>query len=143
MRGTSGIARIVGLGLVGSMMLSACVAPTGAVQRQPDDHSFDQIEQMRSVAGHAAEPDTSFEQVEHSRGIALSGQAAQSDTSYEQVEQLRGGESSGQAAQSDTSSSQLWTCRSVKGVYWAGQLRIDWKNVGLTDDELCMPPGTR
>jgi hypothetical protein len=91
MRGASGIARIAELGLVGSMILSACVAPTSAVQQQPDDHSFDQAERTRSVAGHAAKPDTSYEQVEHSRGLALSEQAAKPDTSYDQVERARGG----------------------------------------------------
>ena len=105
MRGTSGIARIAKLGLVGSMILSACVAPAGAVQQQPDDHSFDQIERMRSVTGHAAEPDTSYEQVEHSRGIALSGQDAKPDTSYDQVERIRS--LIGLPAKSDTSYDQV------------------------------------
>lgn len=81
--------QIAKLGLVGSMALSACVAPAGAVQQRPDDHSFHQGERTRSVAEHAAKPDTSYDQVERSR--LLVGGPAKSDTSYEQIERLRGG----------------------------------------------------
>ncbi len=104
MRGTSGIARIAGLGLVGSMILSACVAPAGAVQQQPDDHSMDRAERTRSVAGFVAKPDTSYDQVEHSRGSALSGPAAEPDTSYDQAERTRS--LIGWSAEPDTSYGQ-------------------------------------
>jgi hypothetical protein len=91
MRGTSGITRIAELGLVGAIILSACVAPAGAMNKQADDHSFDQAERIRSEAWQPAKPDTSYDQVEHSRGRALGGQPAKPDTSYDQVERVRGG----------------------------------------------------
>jgi hypothetical protein len=105
MRGTSGIARIAELGIVGAMILSACVAPAGAANKQADDHSFDQAERTRAVAGQDAKPDTSYEQVEHSRGLALSEQATKPDTSYDQVERSRS--RIGWAAKPDTSYDQV------------------------------------
>jgi hypothetical protein len=90
MRGTSGIARIAELVLVGAMVLSACVSPAGAANKQADDHAFDQAERTRSLAAQAAKPDTSYDQVERSRAGALSGLAAKPDTSYDKVEQVRG-----------------------------------------------------
>ena len=81
MRGTSTVARIAELGLVGSMILSACTAAAGAVQRRADDHSFDQAERTRSVAGQVAKPDTSYDQVERTR--SLFGTSLKSGTSYD------------------------------------------------------------
>ena len=88
MRGTSTFAKIAELGLVGSMMLSACVAPVGVASQ--GDRSQDQAERTRSLIGAAAKPDTSYDRVEQSRGTALS-LAAKPDTSYNQVERTRGG----------------------------------------------------
>jgi len=74
--------------MVGSMMLSACVAPAGAESRASEDRSQDQAERTRSVIGVAAQGDTSYDQVEQSRGTAFSS-AAEADTSYDQVERSR------------------------------------------------------
>ena len=89
MRGTSRIATIAELGLVGSMILSACTASAGAAQRLADDHSFDQAERTRAVAGPAAKLDTSYDQVERSR--SLIGTTWKPDTSLDQVDHARGG----------------------------------------------------
>ena len=88
MRGNSTITRIAELGLVVSMILSACVAPAGAASRGSEDRSQDQAERTRSLIGMAAQGDTSYDQVEQSRGTALSS-AANADTSYDQVERSR------------------------------------------------------
>ncbi len=69
MGGTSRIAKVAELGLVGSMILAACTASAGAAQRQAGDHSFDQAERTRSVAGQVAKPDTSYDQVERTRSL--------------------------------------------------------------------------
>jgi hypothetical protein len=90
MHGTSTVARIAELGLVGSMILSACVAPVGAARQGTEDRSQDQAERTRSLIGVAGQADTSYDQVEQSRGTALSS-AAKADTSYDQVERSRGG----------------------------------------------------
>ena len=103
MRGTSTVARIAELALVGSMILSACVAPAGAVSQGTEDRSQDQAERTRSLIGVAAKPDTSYDQVEQSRGTAFSS-AAKADTSYDQVEHTRS--VIGPAAQPDTSYDQ-------------------------------------
>jgi hypothetical protein len=68
MRGTSAIARIAELALVGSMILSACVGPAGGVSRFGDDRSQDQAERTRSLVGPAGTTDTSYDQVERARG---------------------------------------------------------------------------
>ena len=88
MRGTSGIARLAGVGLLGSMIMSACVAPAGALDQRKDDRSMDQVERTRSMIGLGVETDTSYDHVERTR-LLIS--AATPDTSYDQVEQARGG----------------------------------------------------
>ncbi len=88
MRGTSGIAGISALGLAGVVILSACVAPAGALNQGVEDRSQDRIEQMRSHFAPAATPDTSYDQIEKLRSrFDLTGPA---DTSLEQVERTRG-----------------------------------------------------
>ena len=104
MRGTSTASRIAELGLVGLMILSACVAPAGAVSQRTEDRSQDQAERTRSLMGVAAQGDTSYNQVEQSRGTAFSS-AAKADTSYDQVERSRSLMLS--AAKPDTSYDQV------------------------------------
>ena len=88
MRGTTGVAGISALALAGAMILSACVAPAGALNKGVEDRSQDQIEQMRSRFAPAATPDTSYDQIERLRShFDLAGPA---DTSYEQIERTRG-----------------------------------------------------
>lgn len=87
MRGTSGIARLAGVGLVGSMIVSACVAQAGALEQGKDDRSMDQIERARSMIGLPVTTDTSYDDVERMR---LRFGAASPDTSYDQVEKMRG-----------------------------------------------------
>ena len=89
MRGNSGIAGISALGLVGGLILSACVAQAGALQQAGEDRSQDQIEQMRGGFDPTATPDTSYDQIERMRGRF--DLAAAPDTSYDQIERLRGG----------------------------------------------------
>ncbi len=88
MRGTSGIAGISAVGLAGVIILSACVAQAGALNRASEDRSQDQIEQMRARFGPAATLDTSYDRIEQMR--ARFGPAATADTSYDQIERLRG-----------------------------------------------------
>ena len=59
-----GVAGISALALAGAMILSACVAPAGALNKGVEDRSQDQIEQMRSRFAPAATPDTSYDQIE-------------------------------------------------------------------------------
>lgn len=80
MGGTSRIARVAELGLVGSMLLAACTASAGAAERQTGDHSFDNAERSRSAAGQVAKPDTSYDQVERTRSVF--GTPLKSGTSY-------------------------------------------------------------
>ena len=92
MRGNSGIAGISALGLVGGLILSACVAQAGAQNRAGEDRSQDQIERMRGRFDLTATPDTSYDQIERMRGRF--DLTATPDTSYDQIERMRGGASS-------------------------------------------------
>lgn len=85
MRGTGRITKVAELALIGSMILSACVAPAGALSQGTKDRSQDQAERTRSLIGAAAKPDTSYNQVEKSRGTAFGA----ADTSYNEVEKTR------------------------------------------------------
>ena len=68
MHGTSRVAKIAELGLVGSMILSACVAPAAGLDRASDDRAYDQIERARSVVGLAVAEDRAYDQIERARG---------------------------------------------------------------------------
>ena len=67
MRGTSRVAKIAELGLVGSMILSACVAPAAGLDRASDDRAYDQIERARSLVGLAVAEDRAYDQIERAR----------------------------------------------------------------------------
>jgi len=67
MRGTSRVAKVAELGLVGSMILSACVAPAAGLNPAREDRSYDQIERARSLMGVPVAEDRSYDQIERAR----------------------------------------------------------------------------
>jgi hypothetical protein len=107
MRGPTGIAGVSAVALVGAMILSACAAQAGTLNRGSENRSQDQVERTPSRVGPAATVDTSYDQVERSR--SLTGAAATPDTSYDQVERSRS--LTGAAATPDTSYDQVERAR--------------------------------
>jgi hypothetical protein len=67
MHGTSRVAKIAELGLVWSLILSACVAPAAGLNKASEDRSYDQIERARSAVGLSVAEDRSYDQIERTR----------------------------------------------------------------------------
>jgi hypothetical protein len=70
------------------MLLAACVAPAARQNQTSEDHSYDQIEQARSLMGQAVAEDHSYDQIERAR--SLKGLAVAEDRSYDQIEHRPG-----------------------------------------------------